>query len=334
MAGRRSISTMPPAVQDIADSLAELGISADEWEYLDRYQVPPLGQNFQIRDSSSLAPDREASLYAENMRRGAKFPPLLLSADDVVLDGGTRQRALWKNTDGDEVPYFHVVRLREPYHFNDQTTAMTDRFTIIAAKLNGKHGRRLSDKNMQRVIESLMRQDYTLGDMAKMLGCSVQTVRNVVNARKGVNRLEMAGVSPKGLSATHLGIIATKGREFYDEPLKEAVHLAKAAKFTGPQLRSMLGELSELHDPGAQMEVLKGVREEHKLQVDGIVTTNTLATKADNRMSFFLDYADDPGLLVTTGGNEARKRQLERVLGTMKVLRVMAGVLDKPLQEA
>lgn len=328
--GKRVVSSLPPEAQLTAQKLVRLGWPEGTWRYIEDYPLPDPASGIQVRDKSSLAPGENIALYAENMTHGDIFPPVVITADDHLLDGRTRNLAKRKITRKGMTPVFNAIVLQE--NFADATTAQMDRFYILGAVLN-RHGEKLSSKNIEGLISQVWHEGMSQTDLARMLGVHSATVKSVVNAKKGRLRLEELGVDAKSLNRTNLTHFETKGRNLYDAPLKQVAEIAIQAGFSGPETGDLLNELNELHDEDRQLELLAGVRQSRRLQIDGTARKNPLAVQAMRSMGWWKNYEADPSVLAETSGKTAKEAMVTRCYDTIATLRKLAQALENDLSD-
>ncbi len=327
---RRSISSLPPHAQLVAQKLARHGWPEGTWLFFEDYPLPDPGQALQVRDETSLAPKGNIALYAENMRNGDLFPPIVSTRDGIEIDGLTRNLAKRRITPKGQVPVFDAFILQEDAQ--DATIAQRDRLYILGAVLN-RHGEKLSDKNVENVIRQVWHKDMVQTDLARLLGVTANTVKLVVNAMTAEKRLAELGVDTSTLSKTVLGDLHTKGGKMYDGPFLKAAQIFVAARFTGPEARELLKELGELHTQEQQMELLTGVEQARRLQIDGVVRSNPLATQAMRHLKFFANHHDDYSALAETLGPEAQQAMIERGWLVVGVLRKLLTEMENKLGE-
>src|SRR5712664_1182701 len=281
--GKRVISSLPPQAQLTAQKLERLGFT--DWRFIEDHPLPDPAGGIQVRDESSLAPKGNVNLYAENMTTGDLFPPVVVTADGYQIDGRTRNLARRKITRKGQAPVFDAIVLRE--NFADATTAQLGRFYALAFVLN-KHGEKLSDKNAEAVIKQIWQPGMSQIDLARQLGVHTVTVKAVVNALLAARRMEERGIDPSAFNRTVLIQFETKGKDLYEEPFKKTAEVAAKARLTGPEVAELMNELKELKTENSQLELLKGVAEQRKMQIDGVVKKNNLAIQAARNFAWFL----------------------------------------------
>jgi CENP-B N-terminal DNA-binding domain len=332
--GKRTVTSLPPQAQLTALKVERLAFTG--WRFLEDHPLPDAAGGIQVRDGSSLAPKGNVGLYAENMKAGDLFPPVVVTADGYQIDGRTRNLAKRSITRKGQTPVFDAIVLAE--NFEDITTAQMDKFYILAAVLND-HGEKLTDRNKEKVISQVWHDGMSQIDLARMLGVHPNTVKAVVNAKKARERLGKLAEARQDdtefgkLNRTTLSVLETKGSKLYDRPFYEVAQVTVRAGMQGTEVSELLTELNELHDEDRQMELLEGVRQQRKLQIDGVVRSNPLATQAMRSMGWFKKYADDPSVLAATAGPQVKQDMIDRCWEISGLLRKLAQGMENELAE-
>ena len=122
-------------------------------------------QAAQTRVEEHVVDEAQIEEFAEQMRNGATFPPLLLHGERLLLDGNTRHGAGKKNR-LKTMPVFHA-------HFPNIELGRT-----FAASMNQENGRRLSKTEAHAAALSLLRFGHTEESVARELGYSRTSIQN------------------------------------------------------------------------------------------------------------------------------------------------------------
>lgn len=313
--GKRTVSSLPPQAQLTAQKLERLGFTG--WVFKEDHPLPDPAGGLQVRDGSSLAPAANVALYAENMKAGDLFPPVVVTADGYQIDGKTRNLAKRSITRRGQTPSFDAIVLRESFAEAGESTALMDRFYSIGMVLNN-HGEKLSDKNKEAIIARVWHDGMSQADLARLLNVHPNTVKAVVNAKKARERLEELNeaqsdkVDTASLNRTVLSTLETKGSKLYDKPFYETARVAIQAGMHDSEVRDLLGELNELHDEDKQLELLQGVRDQRRLQISGVAKKNPLTVQAMREFTWLRRYADDPTVLSPSNDSTETKERFVR----------------------
>ena len=309
--GKRTIGGCPPWAQETVLELVRLGWEENSaWRFLEEVDIPDRNHRHQVRNEADLAPIEDVNLYAENMRQGDRFPPLVITSDGYLIDGNTRAEAAMKLTPKGKRAIFPAVVLEAAYE--GATQATLDRFTIIGVASNNKHGKKMKAKDVEAAIRGLMRDGVSQTDVARMLHVHANTVKNVHNAGLAAARLQKLGIDPTPLSRTTLAEMQTKGGVMMDAPFREIGDLAIRGGLKTAEVSDMIREVNDVKSETSQMRILDGVRESRTLQVSGITHSSSLANIANRSWGFFLKHADNPSVLAQTGTRLAREEWVRK----------------------
>lgn len=329
--GKRTIGGCPPWAQETALELVRLGWPENSaWRYLEEVDVPDRNHRHQVRNEADLAPTEDVNLYAENMRQGDQFPPLIITSDGWLIDGNTRAEAVYKLTPKGKRPVFPAIVLEATYE--GATQATLDRFTVIGVAANNKHGKKMKAKDVETAIRTLMRDGVSQTDMARMLHVHVATVKNVQNAHKAAERLRDLGVDPTPLPRTTLAAMATQAGSMMDAPFREIGELATRSAMKAAEVTDLIREVNDVKSESSQMRILGGVRDSRVLQATGMAHSSTLANSVSRNWGFFLKHADNPSALAQTGTRLAREEFARRGHQAVAVQQKLLAALDAELE--
>ena len=333
--GKRVITALPPEAQDFWQKLERLGFT--DMRYRESVALPDPYGGIQVRNSEEIAPTAKVNRYVELLQAGSPPPPVVVTSDGYQIDGRTRNLAKRKVTKKGENPAHSAIVLTE--NFNGASTATMNKFKIAATRLN-LHGENMSDRDIETVIRDVYTDDMSQTDLARMLGVSPSTVKFVVNADKARQRIEKLNESlpanrqtdTGSLNKTVLYQLETKGKYMDDKPFAELAEVSVKAGLTGPEVTSLTRELNELRDRDRQLELLDGVRDQRKLQIDGVVKKNSLAVQSMRNLAWFDKYENDPTAILETGSRAAKGAQRDKIWKTIGTLRKAGQALDNDLE--
>jgi hypothetical protein len=122
----------------------------------------------QVREADHLAPEDQVEEYRQQIAGGAVFPPVVLMAPDVLIDGNTRLRAHQKLRHKTIAAY--VVDL-----------ASVQMAKSLAGTLNQMGGKRLTAEEAAEAAKTMMDMNFTDENIAREIGRSVEQVRYIRN---------------------------------------------------------------------------------------------------------------------------------------------------------
>lgn len=202
----------------------------------------------QVRSSEHRAPRDMVDEYANQMRNGAVFPPMVATHNGRLIDGNTRKAAAARN--GLETFPIYLVRLPRP-----------DFGPMIGAALNQMGGKRLTPEEAMAVAEAMMREGYADEAIARYLGRSRAMVQNYRREHRYKEAAERTGVKELAVSRgvqRHLADIT------HDEPFKAAVELAAAAKVQPKDVQELVQRVVTARSEREELDTIAGYHEKWK----------------------------------------------------------------------
>ncbi len=205
-------------------------------------------EHSQVREQQHIAPAHRVEEYIQQMRNGALFPPLLLMAPDLLIDGNTRMKAAQK-----------IGRQTFPVIIVDTKTR--EMALILAASLNQMGGERLTSEEAHEAAMRMMHADYPDGAIARELGRDIVQVRRWRNQRDTELRAQRLGLSEevKNIPRGTLGALASVS---HDEPFVEATRLLSEVRPVEKQAREIITEVIQASSDEAAKEVIARYRDD------------------------------------------------------------------------
>jgi len=202
----------------------------------------------QVRSAEHLADETQVEEFAEQMRNGAVFPPLLLHGEKLMLDGNTRNKAARRNR-MKTFPVFHAA-------FPNIELGRT-----FAASMNQQNGRRLSRPEAQAAALSLLKFGHTEESVARELGYSRTSITNWRKESEFAQRAEVsmsidAARSVDKLSQHKLADIKQVA------PFAAAVDLVAAAKPSAKVVTALVKAVTAAPSEAEAIAVVEAKRKE------------------------------------------------------------------------
>jgi hypothetical protein len=169
-----TVEETPETMPDVTDPrIRGIAIEAKliEWNIPYTYDpAMPLAeisvlQAAQTRSEEHMVDQDQVEEFAEQMRNGAIFPPVLLQNERLLLDGNTRTGAARKNR----------LKTFPAYHAAFPNIELGRTF---AASMNQENGRRLSKTEAHAAAISLLKFGHTEDSVARELGYSRTSIQN------------------------------------------------------------------------------------------------------------------------------------------------------------
>jgi hypothetical protein len=279
---------LPPYAQAYVTRIEEFGF---RWKFVAEHRLGDIGRRVQIRDDEKVAPPSEVSRYAQAMRRGDQMPPVVLTADNYMVDGNTRTEAAnklgWRT-----FPAFEL-----DVSFHNAPDSIKRQLQYLGGGFNLTHGRGMNTANITHLVESLSLEDDTPRELARRLHLPESTASTVLNASKARKRATRLNIKLNGkLTNSHLKLFGAKSQLFTDPVFAQFILLTQDARLS---IQATTDLAKRLQAAGTEAERLEVLREERNGYHDIIVGGATSPSRAAQlrRSLGFLIGQDDPDVL-------------------------------------
>ena len=224
--------SLPPSAQLTAQRMALVGFPERSWTYNPNHDLADMTRVLQVRNLKGTARKTKVDQYAGIMkpytmlRDELTMPPVVFTADNMLLDGNTRTRA------AEKLGWLTFPAFTLNFSYDNQAQAILDQFLELAAILNLTHGDNLDRPNTENIIARLLKDDTSATDLARRLGVSKTTIQNVQYARLARLRAERLGVAFEAdhVSRTHLSNLGRLDDRFTDDVYEALVNLTVKGK--------------------------------------------------------------------------------------------------------
>jgi ParB-like chromosome segregation protein Spo0J len=202
----------------------------------------------QVRQLAHIAPALRVEEYAQQMRNGAMFPPILLMTPDLLIDGNTRLKAAQR-----------IGRQTFPAIIVDTKTR--DMARILAASLNQMGGERLTPEEAHEAALLMMRSNYPDVAIARELGRDIAQVRRWRTQRDVEHRAERLGLGdeiqqiPRGTRGLLAGVS-------HEQPFVETTRLLAEMRPVEKQAKEIISEIQQASSDQAQLDVVARLRDD------------------------------------------------------------------------
>jgi len=202
----------------------------------------------QAREQGHIAPSARVEEYAQQMRNGAVFPPIIIRRPNVLVDGNTRRAAAKR-----------VHRKTFPAIIVDTKT--DDVAKILAASLNQMGGERLTPGEAHEAAELMFAQRYPDSAIARELGRDMSQVRRWRNQRAVLERAEALGIGDK-LATVPRTAVEPLAAVHLDRPFAALLDLFAAVRPKTAEVKEYIGEVQAQPSEDAQVAKVAELREE------------------------------------------------------------------------
>jgi hypothetical protein len=217
--------------------------------------------------------------YAEMMKHGQQFPPLVVAQDGVdgtfmLLDGNTRKAAYEKRGIQEADAYI----ITGVHDLND--------LVYLSSLFNGLNGVQLTKEEKYRAIRAAKNSPMPMTDsrISRDLGIPASMVNRLVRQDRAVERLGVLRL-PVDFSADTLVAVGDVGD---DSVLGEVVRLVKDANLRGADVKDLVRTLSGKTSEAERLQVVADERTALAPVIAGVATGRSTSTPPakDSLMAF------------------------------------------------
>lgn len=274
-----------------------------EYEYVEAYPVADVKsvEWTQVREEAHIADRDTVTEYRTQMAQGSVFPPVVLMAPDVLVDGNTRISAA-KGLRRKHFPAF-VAK------FNSVDLAKT-----FAAAMNQQGGRRLTPAEAYEAALTMMRRGMADEAVAREIGRSVEAVRQMRRRKEFAERSaelpEIAEVAERVKQTQQVKLSQIK----HNPAFVEAVKLVADTKPPERMVSDIVKAATEARTDAEAVSAVRALRAE--LAPAGPppvrVVVSSEVRQARAHLGGLLKYVENPAVLLDVVSPEARTMSMSR----------------------
>lgn len=282
--------------------IEKLGFS--DWQFSYEHPTPPdVNRRVQIRDARHYAPTEEVTKMAAALKRGDDVPPIVVTADDYLIDGNTRVRAAHRA----EFPHMRAIIVNE--RWETASDSVKRRLYGLGAGFNARNGRGIDRNEVREVVLKIAADpNYDATRIAALLGVAERMVRDILAEQRARDRAERAGVHVNGsVPASQLRRLGGASEKLNTAPYVELVKLTQDAGLAVSELSELITRVRGADSDEAAMGLLAKEREVRREQIQEFTASRksrpSEAAKLRQRLGFILDYEANPARLVERSPN-------------------------------
>jgi ParB-like chromosome segregation protein Spo0J len=278
-----------------------------QWEFDFEHPTPDRERRVQIRDPKHYAPPQMVSLLRAAMKRGEKFPPIVVTQDDFLVDGNARTEAAQKNG----YPTIQAIVIDAKYEGAKESERR--RMHALGAAFNARHGKGIDRKEIADAVETIGADpSYTATRIAALIGVTEATVQGFLAEKKGRDRATNLGFHVNGsVSAAKLRTLGRQSEYLNDGPFKELFALVDSTGMSEPEIKDVAKRMREAKSDEGAVEIVQAERETRKDQIAEFKASGKskppASAKLRQRLGFILAFAENPRELVEHNPNLAKE---------------------------
>lgn len=217
-------------------------------------------EGHQVRLDRHRAPKQMVERYAEQMKRGAIFPAILVNERRELLDGNTRCAAARKN--GQTAIAAYVCSGITPLEARS-----------LSIELNQSHGLRMTDQEVRAFLAGSVREgtDLDTKSCARVTGAKPSMIARWVAVEKFRIRAARAGLATSDTAVLSEAVqVALQGARL-DSVFRGAAELAQAAELPAAQMKAVVARANAA---ASERDALAVVDAERRAHGDGVRARN------------------------------------------------------------
>lgn len=264
------------------------------WAFVVDYPLVT-SKRIQVRNIAHLAPRQEISDYAQAMKAGDQFPPVIVTQDGWLVDGHTRTEAA-KKIGWDTFP---ALVLNVNYGDLDPKSPLRKTLLKLGAAQNNKHGRRMTAADVAALIEQVA-EGETPKQIQRDMHVGYSTANTVWNAARAKRKAESLGITVSDtLSNSHLKLMGGKLEKYTDEVWGAVFSLMQDAHLGTGEMNALVLRVEALHTTEERLRLLNSEREQHQPAINATYRIPpSQARRVKQGLGFLLKRENTPDLLV------------------------------------
>jgi hypothetical protein len=265
---------VPDHAKQTVDRCEMFGCSGWTFEY--EYKLPDENRRIQVRTEEHISPPAQVILYRDAMKRGEKFPPIIMTKDNFIVSGNTRVAAARKAG----FPDIQAIVLKEAWEGSPPDVQR--RLRLLGAGDNTRHGKGIDHTEIRDAVLFVgANSGYDATQVAALLNITAPTVTNIFNEKLALDHLKGLGVDvPVGsLGLSQLRKLGANVLKIHDEPFASLTRLAQASKMSPTELGTVIDKVKATGSDEAAMSLLKEEWSARQDAMDMVASTGGKVTK-------------------------------------------------------
>jgi hypothetical protein len=263
-----------------------LGVEAEYEPQFDRLKVRT-DDRAQSRIDKNFAPRAMVERYANQMGE-FEFPPIVLTADGVKVDGNTRVEAHAKRGDR------YIPALVVPVKWFGADPEMQRKLLHISQLLNNMNGLPLDDAERRNMATTMMEGGSSDVEIVGRVGLALNKVRDLRERFKGMQRLKQVGITDlSGLDGVMRAFGKPNAENLDDKTFHDIAQLAIEAGLKTTEINSLATSLTQQGSPEMRQERLARERQAREPQIEARKSGQSfpyLAGKLNNSLQILFAY--------------------------------------------
>jgi hypothetical protein len=326
MATIKDRKQLPEVAKPTADLIERLGF---KWELDYEYPLPDVAQRVQVRSPKHVAPAAQVAQYAAAMRRGDKFPPIVVTEDGHLVDGATRVKAAEKTKGRPDIQAF-VLNV----DYETATDSVRNRLSLLGAGFNTRNGKGIDRSEIARAVKAVAGDgSYDATRVAALLGVTDTTIQGIFAEQRARERAGKLGIHLNGsVPVSQVRLLGQRSAKLNDEPFATLTKLTQDAGLAVSEVRDLCDRMHSVGSDQEKMAILAGERQSRDDQIAEYKASGKKHPPASGelrrKLGYVTGYADNPRALVEFNRDVAA-RHLDVIKQSIAVLEAVAAAQDE-----
>ena len=282
-----------PNLPKAAEIIRQIELLGFAWTFEAQFDISAvdIDTRVQVRNGSNVAPKEMVELYSVSMKYD-QFPPIVVTADNKVIDGNTRVAA--KKKMGGDV-FLPAIVIKTDFNKADGKTQL--KLTHLGYRLNGTNGKPLDKAEMLRHARIMLNLGLRVEEIGKD-GINENQVGNLKREMAAETKLQGAGVNVKfdeeqcQWNVDGAPVKATTMRALGKQqnlnlpiaPFKELADLAVKAQLRDGEIMALSKAAVETGSESGMLEKIRNERVQLNDRINEVALTDKLPKKTHSDM--------------------------------------------------
>lgn len=304
--------------------LQELDRHGFDVDYVFDGRLPEMATRLQVRRLREPVVASRAAEYKLAYERGDFVPPVVVTADWVLIDGAHRvegARRAGRTTLG-------MFRIKMNYH--EATPAQIRQLKAFAGASNNLHGLNMSRQDNEQLIADLLADGKPIKEIAEELHLPPGRVSAVFATQRGQERLVRLGIKMEGgISPSHVREIGYKDKFFSNAVMRAMAELVRDYGLSVKEVQETFRLAAMKTEDADRLEVIAQVRRDNSARHRALSPSRRVdkSAKLGRAIGFALALEDSPQDAVELDPRNMPQR-IERL---RRAITVMQTALDTQL---
>jgi len=234
------------------------------WHLEAQYDVSKTdpSRRIQVRESEHYAPKENVKTFAYQMGQSPNFPPIVVTADNWIVDGNTRVGARIYRKD----KFTPAIMIDVVYSTMSKNQKIE--MEALAATFNQLGGQRLTRQEVVEMTKKLVGLGWTGDKIAKAIGAPQSVVNSIKRQQAGAKKLSKVGLSATAFDDSSLKVFGNEAlQRLNDVPFKELATLHADAGLKSAETIDFAKKMKEFGDDTLALDYLRQMRNENALRI-------------------------------------------------------------------